>query len=180
MTDLDHIPPGCDPATATTFHPAVDHYRDGGIGGIGEDHSVVGFVAPALLVPYRFHDGRWTGHTPANPDDDTVIDLLRRDLREGRGFHTPLMLEYSHLAQWAFLGEGNHRLNAALAEAIPCVPVRVVRSVTSVAARKAEGIGAPAAHRPIPGVIDPTYIPSDLHPDYLDFSAATRRRAHPA
>ena len=114
------------------FHPHVDHYRDGGMGGLGPDRSVVGLAPTSILVRYREHDGLWNSrHAATTRYDRQVIDALRADLRRGTGFHTPLILDYDHLCGWAYLGEGNHRLAAAVAEEIPEVPLRVVRSRTA-------------------------------------------------
>ena len=145
------------------FHPNVDHYRDGGIGGVGEDHSVVGMVPTQHLAAIREWDRRGAG---ANPDSGRVIDSLRADLRSGKGFTSPVMVEYDHQNNWAYLGEGNHRVQAALEEGVPHVPTRVVRSGFGPAQRKAEGIGGHIEHTEIPGA-PRGYFPSDVHPKYL-------------
>lgn len=155
------------------LHPGVHHYRDGGFGGLGPDHSVVGFVPVSTLTAFRHHDGTWQ-HPAAHQGtvdprqrrhDLEVIAGLRAVLRDGAGFHTPLMLEYDPDTAWAYLGEGNHRLAAAAAEQVSLVPVRVVRS-QAAQRRRDEGIGAPATHVPIPGAPE-GYFPSDAHPAYL-------------
>lgn len=156
--------------SASQFHPQVDHYRDGGMGGIGENHSVVGMVPTHVLQSYREHDGRWSHlNNTDSAHDDQVIEGLRSDLRAGKGFHTPLMLEYNHQQGRAYLGEGNHRLAAAVAEGVPEVPLRVVRSYKDMS-----NVGAPASHREIPGA-PKDYIPSDIHPSYLSLAQHKNR-----
>lgn len=146
------------------FHPNVDHYRDGGMGGVGEDHSVVGMVPTNVLRQYREWDRADSARHPGSAE---VIDSLRQDLRAGKGFHTPAMLLYDHKNQWAKLGEGNHRLAAAEAEAVPHVPTRVVRA--NLESAKRSGVGAPATHND-PGWSRPNfpYVPSDMHPSHLN------------
>lgn len=143
-------------------HPNTDHYRDGGMGGIGPDRSVVGFIDPHRLIPYREHDGTWNG-----THSHSVRDTLARDLAAETGFTSPLMLLYDPREHWAFLGEGNHRLAAALDQHLPLVPVRVVRC-SGVDTKRAAHIGAPARHLDLWGTqVDPGYCPSDLHPAHL-------------
>lgn len=151
--------------TGSRWHPNVDHYRDGGIGGVGPERSVVGLVPTHVVAKMAEWDRTGRG---ANPDSPQVIDGLRQDLRAGKGFTSPLMVEYNHKEGWAYLGEGNHRLAAAQAEGVPEVPVRVVRSLSGPANRKQQGIGVAATHQPIPGAPS-DYFPSDVHPSYLRF-----------
>lgn len=148
------------------FHPNVDHYRDGGMGGVGEDHSVVGMVPTHVLKNYQEYDRTDDANHPGSRER---IEARRADLRSGEGFHTPLMLLYDHKNHWAKLGEGNHRLAAAEAEGIPHVPTRVVRA--NLERDKAEGVGAPATHND-PGWSRPgwDYVPSDIHPSYLNLT----------
>ena len=156
--------------SAGRYHPNVQHYRDGGMGGIGEDHSVVGMVPTHVLAQMREYD---RADASQHPGSREVIDGLRQDLREGRGFHTPAMIEYDPKAGRAYLGEGNHRVAAALEEGVPEVPARVVRS--SFASRKPE-IGVPATHQDLWSRPNYPYVPSDLHPSFLEFRESHEAR----
>lgn len=147
-------------------HPNLKHYQSGGMGHLPEDpsHSVVGLVPTHVLAQYRDHEG------DVNPDSHETVEKIRADLRSGHGLENPVMLEYDHRSQWASLGEGNHRLRAHELEDLPAVPTRVVRSA-SVRSRKELGLGgAPASHKEIPGANE-DYIPSDIHPSYLNLGA---------
>lgn len=147
-------------------HPNMNHYQSGGMGHLPDDptRSVVGKVPTQVLAQYRHHEG------DVNPDSHETVEKIRADLRSGHGLENPVMLEYDHKAGWAALGEGNHRLRAHELEGRPEVPVRVVRSRLDTT--KEFGMGAPASHKPIPGTErDPSYIPSDIHPSYLNLGA---------
>lgn len=145
------------------FHPNVEHYRDGGIGGVGEDRSVVGFVPTEHLHAIREYD---RAGADGNPESRRVIDSIRQDIRAGKGITNPLMVEYDHKSNWAYLGEGNHRLQAAIEEGVPVVPARVVRSPYGPSRRREVGVGGHIQHSPIPGAPE-DYFPSDVHPKYL-------------
>jgi hypothetical protein len=152
--------------SGSRFHPNVDHYRDGGMGGIGPEHSVVGMVPTHVLARMREYD---RSDASQHPGSREVIDSLRQDLREGKGFHNPAMIEYDHKSGWAYLGEGNHRVQAAVEEGVPEIPARVIRS-SSASRMKERGVGVPATHKD-PGWSRPNYpyVPSDMHPSFLEF-----------
>jgi hypothetical protein len=69
--------------------------------------------------------------------NEEAIESYRRSIREGRGFtkdyldgqsyNEPIMVVYDDETGLAYVGEGNHRLQAAIAEGLEYVPVRVVR-----------------------------------------------------
>ena len=145
-------------------HPNLLHYQSGGMGHLPDDpsKSVVGLVPTNVLAQYRDHEG------DVNPDSHKVVERIRADLRSGKGLENPVMLEYDHRQGWAALGEGNHRLRAHELEGETHVPTRVVRGRLDL--RKEMGTGAPASHKPIPGA-DEHYIPSDIHPSYLNLGA---------
>lgn len=149
------------------FHPNVDHYRDGGLGG-DENHNVVGFVPTKHLLPMREYDRAGAdGHDGSRE----TINRIRGDIRQGRGITNPIEIHYNNKEQWGFIGEGNHRLQAAVEEGVSHVPARVVRSYNGPKYRKDAGVGAHIEHDPIPGVSDRDaaggYFPSDAHPKYL-------------
>lgn len=154
-------------------HPNLQPYRSGGIGHRPEDptKSVIGMVPTHILAKYRHHEG------DVNPDSQEVVEGIRHDLRRGYGLENPVMLEYDHREGWAALGEGNHRLRAHELEGRESVPTRVVRSPLKYS--KEMGMGAPASHKPIPGIreIDQdSYVPSDIHPSYLNLGAQFHER----
>lgn len=151
------------------IHPNLTHYRDGGVGGIGPEHNVVGMVPVSVLDRLKHYD-RANNREHMNADSLEIIESIREDLRSGHGLKNPLMVMYSKADQWAYLGEGNHRLAAAKAEGLTHLPVRVART-PDVSDYKRYGIGRPAMNRHIPGVdhADPRYIPTDIHPDYMEF-----------
>jgi len=150
--------------------PNVRPYRDGGMGGVGPDHSVVGMVPTEHLKTLREYDR-------SDPRQDAggsrgAIDSIRADIRSGKGITEPVQIEYSNKTNWAYLGEGNHRLQAAIEEGVSHVPARVIRSDYGPRSRMEEGTGGHIErHDPIPGVPDQDakagYIPSDLHPKYI-------------
>ena len=161
---------------AGRFHPNVAHYRDGGLGGLGPDRSVVGEVPTHVVARYRHHEG------DVNYEhSEQVVNQIRADIRSGVGIKDPIMLEYDHKSGWAYLGEGNHRLRAAELENVPTVPMRVIRSPRRPSqVRDLEGRGAPASHKPIPGVrSDDDYIPSDIHPHFINFGEDTAQTKDP-
>lgn len=132
------------------IHPNVRDYpaeRSGGVEG-----SVVGMVPTHVLAGLREYDR--TG-----PE----VDALRADLRSGHGFEEPVVIEYDHRAGHAVLGEGNHRVAAALAEGVHEVPARVQRrTVEPERARM-------AAHHLPDAEYSPGYVSSALHPSMLQF-----------
>lgn len=156
------------------FHPNVDHYRDGGMGGVGEDRSVVGMVPTHVVAKYREHDGYWGSRDGRYGQDEAdyhheVISGIANDIKAGKGITNPLTLEYDHTRNWASLGEGNHRLAAAEAAGVSHVPVRVVRS--NLGHEQGNSTGAPAH------LLNPdqwsrpgyAYVPTDMHPSHFNF-----------
>lgn len=154
-------------------HPNVDHYQSGGMGHLegDETHSVVGFMPVHALKPFREHNGDWNGEHSAE-----VREKLSKDIDEGKGFHTPLMVEYNPDLNWGYLGEGNHRLRVAEDKGLRTVPVRVVRSYGRVEEKKRQGIGAPMH---LHSSFGPGYTPSDIHPHHFLKQATTIAPAPP-
>jgi len=159
-------------ALGEQFHPHVQQYRSGGIGHLdGDDsNSVVGFVPTHSLLPYREHNGMQgdPGH------DRKVIDGIRSDLRAGKGFSEPVQLFHDDRAHWGSLGEGNHRLQAAVEEGISHVPLRVhsrVRDVRSDAERRRGPGGTGGAPLKMATNFDRgdyPYTPPDVHPLHFE------------
>lgn len=137
-------------------HPNVDHYRSGGMGHLegDESKSVVGFVPTQMLYGYE-------GNETHNRER---VHEIRDDIRSGRGITNPTMMVYDHKNRWAYLGEGNHRLEGATEAGARTVPLRFVRGDASH--QKENGIGAPM-HLDSPWKDHHSgedYIPTDIHP----------------
>ena len=159
-----------------TGHPNVGEYRSGGIGHLPDDasRSVVGLVPTARLVAFREHDGMQNPHVPGH--DRAVIDGIVADLRAGVGLREPLMMSYDHELGLGSLGEGNHRLAAALEAGTVLLPVRV--HARAGLARRAElGLCAPLRLLTVwtDGCGLP-YVPPAVHPAHFGLTAAPARR----
>lgn len=155
-------------ALGRQFHPHLEDMRSGGIGHLPDDESrsVVGFVPPHALLPYAEHDGIQNPHIEGH--DRKIIDSIRADIRSGVGIRSPLMMEYDHERRIGSLGEGNHRLRAAIEENTPVVPVTVYGR-SRLAARKENGLTAPL--RPATtwtGGVGEDYIPPNIHPLHFE------------
>lgn len=149
-------------ALGEQFHPHVDQYRSGGIGHLSDDESrsVVGFVPTHTLVPYRDHDGTRDGLM----SHDTV-DRIAADIHAGVGIKNPIHVEYDHEKQLGYIGEGNHRLAAAVKAGAPVVPVRVYGRARIGGARLERGVGAPLSLATTwKGGMGEDYVPPEVHP----------------
>lgn len=112
--------------TRPGFNPGDD------LSGMGYGHGV-GWVHIDHLKPYREYDRAGTHPGSEESGESTsytrsVVDSIHHELASGRGFTDPLMLKYHHETHQASLGEGNHRLDAAIKAGMTHVPVRVVRA----------------------------------------------------
>ena len=155
------------------WHPNVHDYASDAPGGIGSvQGSVVGMVPTNVLAAYRHHEGDVNG-----PDSVAAITNLTRDLRSGHGIEEPLVLEYDPQTQWAYLGEGNHRLRAAEEAGVPEVPVRIERSRNATHVRDLEGRGAQAIHN-TQAELGMGHVPASLHPSMLQLTG--KRGEHEA
>lgn len=160
--------------------PDIAEYKDGGSGGIPGTRSTVGLVKVSALKDM-----------PGNALSNTEgIEAIRKSLRAGKGFATreyqgkpyqdPIMVVYDNETGLAYIGEGNHRFQAAIAENIPYVPVRVVRG------NKEEMIGPfDGGRKPkqikngrepefvetvgsgIGKPVSPGYVPPEMHPSFV-------------
>lgn len=164
-------------ASAPLF-PNLADYKDGGSGGLIGSRSVVGFVKVEAL---KDMPGNKTGN----------IELYRKSLREGKGFGSrerdgkpvqePIMVIYNNETGLAFVGEGNHRLQAAIAEGISYVPVRVVRGTKAEVENIFSGDGRKPKqikNNKEPQFVETTgadvgkpvqqgYVPPEFHPSYI-------------
>lgn len=159
--------------------PNLQEYKDGGSGGIVGTRSVVGFVKTSALKDM-------SGNIAGNKE---AIEFYRKSLREGKGFskqfrdetyNEPIMVVYDNETGLAYIGEGNHRLQAALAEGIGYVPVRVVKGnkkemVTDLEAgrfpkqiKNNKKPQFPETYGPNAGKVrDENYVPPEMHPSYV-------------
>jgi len=159
--------------------PNLQEYKDGGSGGIVGTRSVVGFVKTSALKDM-------SGNIAGNKE---AIESYRKSLREGKGFSKefrgetydePIMVVYDNETGLAYIGEGNHRLQAALAEGINYVPVRVVKGnkkemVTDLEAgrfpkqiKNNKKPQFPETFGPNAGKVrDENYVPPEMHPSYV-------------
>lgn len=149
--------------TKTKLFPNIKEYKDGGRGGLPETRSVVGFV-----------DSKYLEKMPGNPVDAKLVDSYRKIYRTGK-LEEPLMVIYDNETGFAYLGEGNHRLQAALAENIPYLPVRIVRGTKrEMENRIAKGqpVLQVKNNKTLPfttgGPKGPVeYMPTDVHPSFV-------------
>jgi hypothetical protein len=154
-------------------HPNITDYKDGGMGGLPKTKSVVGFV-----------DTNYLAKMPGNVVDKEGVDFYKAKIRSGEGFDNPIMVIYDNKTGLAYVGEGNHRLQAALEEGLSAVPVRVVRGrvdAEQVLDNKGIGLMGPTEGRnPIQiknektlpfttqGPTGPVeYMPTDVHPSFI-------------
>jgi antirestriction protein ArdC len=119
--------PTYDQVSTKALYPNLQDYLDGGSGGIEGTRSTVGFVKTSALQGMN-------GNTPGNLE---MVEKYKASLTEGKGFairefegkpfNDPIMVIYDNETGMAFVGEGNHRLQAAIELNLPYVPVRVVK-----------------------------------------------------
>lgn len=165
------------PFEKAPFFPNVQDYKDGGSGGLPNTRSTVGFVKTSALEGMN-------GNTPGNLE---AVANYRKSLREGRGFaitefqgkpyNDPIMVVYDNETGLAFVGEGNHRLQAAIQEGIPYVPVRVVKGYKSEMVTDVQKGRYPKQikNNKEPKFVDSYtgkpvgqgYIPPEMHPSFV-------------
>lgn len=167
-------------AVKKELFPGLAEYKDGGSGGLVGSRSTVGFVKVSALKDMN-------GNVPGNLE---ALASYKKSLREGKGFATrefegkpfqdPIMVVYDNETGLAYVGEGNHRLQAAIDMGIPYVPVRVVRGYKSEMVPDIEKgkflkqiknnkepefletVGS-SAGKPV----GPGYVPPEMHPSYV-------------
>ena len=149
--------------TKTKLFPNIKEYIDGGKGGLPGTRSVVGFV-----------DSKYLAKMPGNPVDAELVTSYREIFRSGE-LKNPLVVIYDNETGLAYLGEGNHRLQAALAENVPYLPVRIVRgNATEMNTRIKNGkpVLQVKNNKTLPftsgGPQGPVeYMPTDVHPSFI-------------
>lgn len=158
--------------------PDLAEYKDGGSGGLPGNRNTVGLVKVSALKDMP-------GNKLSNIEG---IEAIKKSLREGKGFATrefngkpfqdPIMVIYDNETGLAYVGEGNHRLQAAIEMGIPYVPVRVVRGYKSEMVAEGgrkpkqiknnkepqfvETIGS-SAGKPVGA----GYVPPEMHPSFV-------------
>lgn len=149
------------------WHRNVDHYQSGGMGHLEGDqtHSVVGFMPTKEMLRYREHNGLWGGHDSGAEEDERRVQKIQHDIESGVGIHSPLTVHYWN--GWGYVGEGNHRLEAARRAGAPVVPVRVVRGGAYVERAKEQGVGGPMHSQTVFDSRNPEYTPTDMHPAHF-------------
>jgi len=147
----------------TKLFPNIKEYIDGGKGGLPGTRSVVGFV-----------DSKYLAKMPGNPVDAELVTSYREIFRTGK-LENPLVVVYDNETGLAYLGEGNHRLQAALAENVPYLPVRTTRgSAQEMKNRIDKGLPVLQVknNKTLPfttgGPKGPVeYMPTDVHPSFI-------------
>ena len=160
--------------------PGLQSYKDGGSGGLVGTRETVGLVKTSALKDMN-------GNLPGNAE---ALAAYRKSLREGKGFATKdfqgkpyqdsIMVVYDNETGLAYIGEGNHRLQAAIDENIPYVPVRVVRGRSSEMTidTKQGKFPKQIKNGKEPKFVETTgssagkpvgegYVPPEMHPSYI-------------
>lgn len=129
-------------------------------------------IPVSQLVKYREFD-RNTTPKYSHEDSQKTIESLTNELKAG-GVHalrSPLNMTYDHKNHWAYLGEGNHRLVAAIRAGITHLPVHISKEGYGMFDdRKAQRVGAPL-HLDNRLVEKGGYMPARLHPgNFMEFA----------
>jgi ParB-like nuclease domain len=140
----------------------------GGKGHLEGDptESATGMVPVHALRPFMEFDR--AGHQADSHSAQRISEIVS-DITSGKGITNPLMVAYDHKNKWGVLGEGNHRLAAAIQAGVSHVPVTVYRD-SGLGSRKREGIGSHLAMitdfgRGTPQTED--YVPTNIHPEHF-------------
>ena len=146
-------------------HPNINQYTDGGSGGIGESGTIVGPVKTSFLKEF-----------PGNEVDREGVEFYKNKLRNGEGFEDPIMIEFDPSNGRFFVGEGNHRLQAAIEMGEEYVPVRVYSRAkiddAKVAYTEAADRGGKVGLINVPkspwkGGMGEEYWPPSIHPAWI-------------
>lgn len=141
-------------------HPNMNDYRDGGSGGIGESRTVVGPVKTSFLKD-----------APGNATVRERVEYQKERLRSGEGFQDPIQVYVDPKTGKFFVGEGNHRLRAALELGEEYVPVRVYTrrkiddDFISQPGGKVGTVEVPTS--PWRGGLGEEYWPPEIHPSFI-------------
>jgi len=158
------------------FHVPVPDYvqkrKAGGKGHLEGDktESATGMVKTERLIPLMEHRRRGAD---AQPSSEKTIAGIRGDIQKGKGINNPIMVAYDHENKWGVIGEGHHRLEAAMAEGVSHVPVTVFRQ-PNLGERKENFLGGHLAmmtNFTDKGSYDERmgkeYVPTNIHPGHF-------------
>jgi hypothetical protein len=87
----------------------------------GHNHYTA-MVPTQSLLKYREYDR--TG-IHGDTDSEARIQKITEELKNGGTIREPLHLAYDHDTNWGYLGEGHHRLEAALRAGVTHVPLTI-------------------------------------------------------
>ncbi len=125
------------------------------------------------LLKYREYDR--TNKKQAYTDSESNIESIANDLRKGgpQAVREVLHLSYDHDNKWAYLGEGNHRLAAAVRAGVTHVPVMVWRH-SDLSHLKEQGVGSPLhLDNRVVEKGRGGYFPQTIHPgNFMEFQGA--------
>jgi hypothetical protein len=150
----------------------VAQRQSGGKGHLeGDDsRSVVGMVSVHALKPLMEFD---RAGSDADSHSAQRINEISEDIKSGKGITNPLMVAYDHQNKWGHIGEGNHRLAAAIQSGVTHVPVTVYRQ-SGLGEHKKSGVGGHLAmltNFTEPGSHDAQtgkeYVPTNIHPGHF-------------
>jgi len=146
--------------------------KAGGKGHLEGDpsESATGMVRTERLIPLMEHRRRGAD---AQPSSEKTIAGIRSDIQKGKGINNPIMVAYDHENKWGVIGEGHHRLEAAMAEGVSHVPVTVFRQ-PRLGERKENFLGghlAMTTNFTDKGSHDERmgkeYVPTNIHPGHF-------------
>lgn len=144
-----------------SLHPNMDDVRGSGMGGVdAKSGTAVGYVSTSFLKRMQ-----------GNPVHEPQVRKYERKLLSGEGFHYPIMLEYHHDTGSAYVGEGNHRMNAAYNLGVSHVPAYFYRSSSSpknVEGRSVlRGVRKSEEGWPFTGSLGEERVPTQIHPKWI-------------
>lgn len=155
--------------------PVPDYVQQRKAGGKGhlpgdKTESATGMVRTERLIPLMEHKRRGAD---AQPSSGKTILGIRQDIQKGGGIQNPIMVAYDHANKWGVVGEGHHRLEAAMAEGVSHVPVTVYRQ-PGLGERKENFLGghlAMTTNFTDKGSYDEKmgkeYVPTNIHPAHF-------------
>jgi hypothetical protein len=152
-------------------------YDDRAIGASKEPGGRWGFdvalVPVAQLKQYREFD-RSIRPKFSKEDTEETINSIADDLRKGgvNALRSPISMTYDHKNKWGYIGEGNHRISAAIRAGITHLPVSIGGNHSDLSELKRKGIGS-TLHLDNRMVEEGGYFPSNQHPgNFKEFEGA--------
>lgn len=147
-------------------HPNVSKYTTSpNMGGIQPDGSIVGFVRTDALVGMQ-----------GNPTNPEKVAEIKKEIDEF-GMKEPVVVIFNPKSGLMYVGDGNHRVQAAQELGMPWIPVRVSVSryewsEEDIEYLKKDG-GEPRDSgkrwddSPWTGGLNEAYWPTEMHPQFL-------------